>query len=114
MAADRARLTIDLDRALHERLKVVSARKRTSMREYCVQAVERRLAGEPAGHLTSAAAPGGGGEPLFAGDHLIAAWQQCGLAKPSMATGIIRTVKASMIGRTLGVIPEQDLRADRA
>ena len=52
-------------------------------------------------------------DPLFVGDHLIAAWQQCGLAKPSVATGIIRTVKASMIGRTLGVMPEKDLRAYR-
>jgi len=57
MAADRARLTIDLERALHERLKVVSARKRTTMREYCVQAVERRLAEEPAEYLTSEADP---------------------------------------------------------
>ena len=57
MAADRARLTIDLDRALHERLKVVSARKRTTMREYCVQAVERRLAEEPAEYLTAEADP---------------------------------------------------------
>jgi hypothetical protein len=57
MAADRARLTIDLDRALHERLKVVSARKRTTMREYCVRAVERRLAEEPAEYLTAEADP---------------------------------------------------------
>ena len=57
MAADRVRLTIDLDRALHERLKVVAARKRTSMREYCVEAVERRLAEEPTECLTSEADP---------------------------------------------------------
>ena len=57
MAADRVRLTIDLDRSLHERLKVVSARKRTSMREYCVQAVERRLSEESAEHLTAEADP---------------------------------------------------------
>jgi mRNA interferase MazF len=49
--------------------------------------------------------------PLLTGDHLIDQWQQCGLAKPSVATGIIRTVKATMIGRTLGVMPEEDLRA---
>jgi hypothetical protein len=57
MAADRIRLTIDLDRALHDRLKTVSARKRTTMREYCVQAVERRLAEEPAEYLTAEADP---------------------------------------------------------
>jgi predicted transcriptional regulator len=57
MATDRTKLTIELDRALYERLKVVAARKRTSMREYCVQAVERRLAEEPAEYLTSEADP---------------------------------------------------------
>jgi hypothetical protein len=57
MATDKARLTIDLDRALHDRLKIVSARKRTTMREYCVQAVERRLAEEPEEYLTAETDP---------------------------------------------------------
>jgi hypothetical protein len=57
MAAHRIRLSIDLDRALHARLKVVAARKRTTMREYCVKAVERRLAEEPAEYLTAQSDP---------------------------------------------------------
>jgi hypothetical protein len=47
------------------------------------------------------------------GDHLIEEWEACGLPKPSVVTGIIRTVKASMIGRTLGVMPKDDLSAYR-
>jgi len=50
-------------------------------------------------------------QPLLVGDCLIEGWQECGLLKRSVATGIIRTVKASMISRTLGAMPEQDMRA---
>ena len=57
MTADKARLTIDLEPGLHERLKVVAARKRTTMRRYCVRAIERQLAEEPAEYLTAAEAP---------------------------------------------------------
>ncbi len=57
MAGDRARLTIDLARELHARLKVVAARKGTTMREYCVEAVEGKLAEEPAEYLTAQEAP---------------------------------------------------------
>ena len=48
-------------------------------------------------------------QSLFVGDHLIEGWQACGLAKPSVATGIIRTVKAGMIRRRLGTLPEGDM-----
>ena len=47
--------------------------------------------------------------PLFVGDHLIEDWLACGLVKPSVATSILWTVKASMIGRKLGVMPEGDM-----
>jgi len=57
MANERARLTIDLEPALHERLKVVTARRGMTMRRYCVEAIERRLAEEPAEYLTAAEAP---------------------------------------------------------
>ena len=57
MVSEKARLTIDLDPGLHERLKVVAARKRTTMREYCAKAIERQLAEEPTGYLTAAEAP---------------------------------------------------------
>lgn len=57
MPADKARLTIDLERELHARLKIVAARKGTTMREYCVQAVETKLAEEPAEYLTAEEAP---------------------------------------------------------
>jgi mRNA interferase MazF len=52
-------------------------------------------------------------DPMLTGDHLIGQWKQCGLPKPSVVTGIIRTVKASMIGRTLGVMPKDDLNGYR-
>jgi predicted DNA-binding protein len=57
MANERARLTIDLEPALHKRLKVVTARRGITMRRYCVEAIERRLAEEPAEYLTAAEAP---------------------------------------------------------
>ena len=57
MAADKARLTIDLAPALHSRLKVVVARRGITMREYCVRAIERQLGEEPAEYLTAEADP---------------------------------------------------------
>jgi predicted DNA-binding protein len=57
MGNERARLTIDLEPSLHGRLKVVAARKRTTMRRYCVEAIEHRLAEEPAEYLTAEADP---------------------------------------------------------
>jgi mRNA interferase MazF len=47
----------------------------------------------------------------LAGDHVIADWQQCGLLFPSVVTGIIRTIKRSMIRRTLGSLAQRDLEA---
>ncbi len=44
MASERKRLTIDLDPAMQRRLKVLAALKGTSMRQYCIVAIERELA----------------------------------------------------------------------
>ena len=57
MATDRARLTIDVDPSLHGKLKVIAARKGTTMRRYCVEAIERRVAEERAEYLTAEEAP---------------------------------------------------------
>lgn len=57
MAIDRARLTIDLESALHGKLKVIAARKGTTMRQYCVEAIEHRVAEERAEYLTAEEAP---------------------------------------------------------
>lgn len=46
---------------------------------------------------------------LLVGDHLIEGWQEAGLLFPSVATGIIRTIKQAMIDRKLGEMPEVDL-----
>ncbi len=49
------------------------------------------------------------------GDHLISDWKGAGLLFPSVATGILRTIKRSMVHRKLGAMPEIDLEAvDRA
>ena len=48
---------------------------------------------------------------LLVGDHLIAGWQEAGLLFPSVATGIIRTIKQAMIERRLGVMPPADMQA---
>ena len=57
MVAERTRLTLDLEPSLHGRLKVVTARKGTTMRHYCVEAIERQLAQEPAEYLSSETDP---------------------------------------------------------
>jgi len=48
---------------------------------------------------------------LLVGDHLIAGWQETGLLFPSVATGIIRTIKQTMIERRLGSMPDADMVA---
>ena len=43
------------------------------------------------------------------GNHLIADWRGAGLLFPSVATGILRTIKGAMIDRKLGNMPRSDL-----
>lgn len=50
-------------------------------------------------------------ERQLLGDHLIANWRGAGLILPSVATGIIRTIKQTMIERRLGVMPAEDMQA---
>jgi mRNA interferase MazF len=45
------------------------------------------------------------------GDHLLADWQGAGLLFPSLVTGIIRTIKHTMIERKLGSLRKSDLDA---
>ena len=47
---------------------------------------------------------------LLAGDTRIKQWREAGLLFPSVATGIVRTIKANLIVRTLGTLPHQDLQ----
>ena len=44
------------------------------------------------------------------GDYLINNWQESGLLLPSVATGIIRTIKQSMISIKLGTISREDMK----
>lgn len=48
---------------------------------------------------------------MLVGDHLITRWQEAGLLFPSVATGVVRTVKQAMIARRLGSLAGQDLEA---
>jgi len=48
---------------------------------------------------------------VLVGDHLIADWQGAGLFFPSVATGIIRTIKQSIIDRKLGSMTISDMAA---
>ena len=48
---------------------------------------------------------------ILAGDHLIKHWQEAGLLFPSVATGIIRTIKQNMATRKLGAMPQADMQA---
>lgn len=43
------------------------------------------------------------------GDQSITEWQRAGLLFPSLATGILRTIKRSMIARRLGALTRRDL-----
>ncbi len=45
------------------------------------------------------------------GDHLIADWKGAGLLFPSMVTGILRTIKRTMIDRKIGSMAKPDLDA---
>ena len=47
---------------------------------------------------------------LFA-DHLVADWKVAGLLFPSLVTGIVRTVKQTMIERKLGSLTKADMQA---
>lgn len=45
------------------------------------------------------------------GDHMITGWKEAGLLFPSMVTGIVRTVKRTMIDRKIGSLATADLDA---
>jgi mRNA interferase MazF len=49
-------------------------------------------------------------ERVLVGDYLINGWKSAGLLFPSVATGIIRTIKQEMIYKKLGKIPQTDLK----
>ena len=48
---------------------------------------------------------------LLVGDYIVAEWQHTELLFPSSVTGIIRTIKRSMIRRRLGGLAANDLDA---
>ncbi len=45
------------------------------------------------------------------GDHLIGEWKDAGLLFPSIVTGILRTIKRTMIDRKIGSMAKPDLDA---
>ncbi|MBI4591671.1 MAG: type II toxin-antitoxin system PemK/MazF family toxin [Candidatus Rokubacteria bacterium] len=45
------------------------------------------------------------------GDHVISDWKGAGLFFPSSVTGILRTVKRTMVDRKLGSMPKGDMEA---
>lgn len=47
---------------------------------------------------------------ILVGDHLVSGWQEAGLLFPSVATGILRTIKQGMIAKKLGIMPLPDMR----
>jgi mRNA interferase MazF len=48
------------------------------------------------------------------GDQAVADWKTAGLLFPSVVTGILRTVKQSMLERRLGALAQNDLAAVEA
>lgn len=49
-------------------------------------------------------------ERILFGDTKIDNWKQAGLIYPSLVTGIIRTIKADVIIRKLGILSKQDFQ----
>ena len=47
---------------------------------------------------------------ILVGDHLINDWESAGLLFPSVATGVIRTMKQGMIAKKLGIMPMLDMK----
>jgi mRNA interferase MazF len=47
---------------------------------------------------------------ILVGDHLINDWEGAGLLFPSLATGIIRTIKQGMLAKKLGKMPLPDMK----
>ena len=47
---------------------------------------------------------------VMVGDHLIGEWREAGLIFPSVATGIVRTIKQGMISQKLGTMPRADMQ----
>ncbi|MGA8850026.1 MAG: type II toxin-antitoxin system PemK/MazF family toxin [Dehalococcoidia bacterium] len=47
---------------------------------------------------------------ILVGDHLISDWQEARLLFPSVATGIVRTIKQGMIAKKLGIMPLPDMK----
>lgn len=45
------------------------------------------------------------------GDHVIADWKRAGLLFPSLVTGILRTIKRTMVERKLGTMAKNDQEA---
>ena len=45
------------------------------------------------------------------GDHSIGDWKRAGLLFPSVATGVLRTIKQTMVDRKLGAMAGPDLEA---
>ncbi|MBN1189318.1 MAG: type II toxin-antitoxin system PemK/MazF family toxin [Dehalococcoidales bacterium] len=48
---------------------------------------------------------------VLTGDHPISDWRSAGLVLPSVATGIIRTIKTNMVDRKLGCMSRPDMEA---
>ena len=48
---------------------------------------------------------------ILPGDCLLKEWRRAGLAKSSVATGILRTIKGAMIDAKLGILANVDLKA---
>lgn len=48
-------------------------------------------------------------ERLLPGDCMVTAWQAAGLPKPSLVTGILRTIKTTMIESSFGRLRPKDL-----
>jgi len=43
------------------------------------------------------------------GDHVLSAWQEAGLPRPSMVKGVVETVDRSSFESTLGHLPDSEL-----
>jgi hypothetical protein len=95
MEQAKKRLTLDLDAALQRRLKVVAALMGTSMRQYCQKAIEKELRSDEQATVKSIPF----GEEAVNRLAALQAETFKGRVLPDDSTGLIREVRARLVGR---------------
>ena len=111
-SAKRPRIRIDVPPLVRRRLRIAAARRDVSVRQYVLDAIEEQLRED----LQD-------GEELALTARTDPRWRSCGTTSETLSmssysrgdivlvTGILRTIKQTMVGRKLGSLSRPDLDA---